>query len=69
MTMEETELVQGILRGYLARLDAEIDHTDRWDFKRMLKDRRYIVTQLVERCSALPVNDSSMNKSEILISD
>jgi hypothetical protein len=64
MTMEETELVQGILRGYLATLDSEIDHTNRWDFRRMLKDRRYVILQLVERCSTLPTGDEPMSKRE-----
>jgi hypothetical protein len=64
MTMEETELVQGILRGYLATLDSEIDHTNRWDFRRMLKDRRYIILQLAERCSTLPTGDEPMRKHE-----
>jgi hypothetical protein len=69
MTMEETELVQGILRGYLATLDSEIDHTNRWDFRRMLKDRRYVILQLVERCSTLPMSDEPRRKPETRSSD
>jgi hypothetical protein len=68
MTTEETELVQGILKGCLTTLDSEIDHTDRSDFKRMLKDRRYLISQLVERCSGLPMNNSPTSKSENLSS-
>lgn len=57
MTLQETELVQGILKGYLVTLDVEIDHADHKDFKRMLKERRYVVNDLLERCSSLPTQD------------
>ena len=69
MTMEETELVQGILKGYLATLDSEIDRTDRWDFRSMLKDRRYVIHQLVERCSTMPTDDAPAGKRETLSMD
>jgi hypothetical protein len=57
LTTQETELVQGILKGYLVTLDVEIDHADHKDFKRMLKQRRYVVNDLLERCSSLPTQD------------
>jgi hypothetical protein len=57
LTAQETELVQGIFKGYLATLDVEIAHADHKDFKRMLKERRYLVNDLLERCSALPTHD------------
>jgi hypothetical protein len=57
LTGQETELMQGILKGYLVTLDVEIDHADHKDFKRMLKERRYVVNDLLERCSSLPTED------------
>jgi hypothetical protein len=68
LTGQETELMQGILKGYLVTLDVEIDHADHKDFKRMLKDRRYVVNDLLERCSSLPTQDGIPQK-EIFPSD
>ncbi len=68
MTLQETELVQGILKGYLVTLDVEIDHADHKDFKRMLKERRYVVNDLLERCSSLPMQDEGQQR-EIFPSD
>lgn len=59
LTTQETELVQGILKGYLVTLDVEIDHADHKDFKRMLKERRYLVNDLLERCSSLPTQEAA----------
>ena len=69
MTIEETELVVGILEGYLATLDSEINHADRRELKRMLKDRRYVISHLVERCSTLPLNDPPRSMPEALSRD
>ena len=57
MTTEEAQLMQGMLRNYLATLDMEIAHTDHRDFKRMLLERRGKVASLLERCSTLPSDD------------
>ncbi len=57
MTTEEAQLMQGMLRNYLATLDTEIDHADHRDFKKMLLERRGKVASLLERCSTLPSDD------------
>lgn len=59
MTLEETSLVQSILRGYLASLEAEIGRTDRAAFKRMLRERRSTVSSLLDRCSEDPVAEGA----------
>jgi hypothetical protein len=66
MTLDETELVRGVLQESLTTLDAEIDHTDRRDFKRMLKDRRYLLTSLLERFP--PADDAATDRREDLSS-
>lgn len=68
LTAQETELVQGILKGYLVTLDVEIDHADHKEFKRMLKDRRYVVNELLERCASLPTHEGPP-KQEVFPSD
>lgn len=57
MTTEEAQLMQSMLRSYLATLDMEIDHTDHRDFKKMLLERRGKVASLLERCSTLPSDE------------
>lgn len=69
MTLEETNLMQGILRGYLATLEVEIGHTDRTAFKRMLKERRSMVNLLLERCSEFPVDDGAPDIEVVLSAD
>lgn len=69
MTLEETNLMQGILRGYLATLEVEIGHTDRTAFKRMLKERRSMVNLLLERCSELPMDDGAPDIEVVLSAD
>lgn len=69
MTVEETNLMRGILRGYLATLEVEIGHTDRTAFKRMLKERRSMVNLLLERCSELPVDDGASDIEVVLSAD
>jgi hypothetical protein len=72
MTLEETNLMQGILRGYLATLDVEIGHTDRAAFKRMLKERRSMVNRLLERCSELAMGEGVPDREidiEVVVSD
>lgn len=71
MTVEETNLMQGILRGYLATLEVEIGHTDRTAFKRMLKERRSMVNVLLERCSELAalVDEDGAVDIEMVMSD
>jgi hypothetical protein len=49
---EEAELVVRILRGYLGTLEAEINHTDHAEFRRLLKARREAVVRIVDRCLA-----------------
>lgn len=57
LTLEDAELVRGMLSNYLGTLTREIDHTDRRAFKRMLLERRDKVASLLERCSMMPSDD------------
>jgi hypothetical protein len=51
LTAEETELVLWILEDYLHTLDREISRADHAEFKKMLKQRREVLTRIVARCS------------------
>ncbi len=69
MTADETELVRGVLQGYLATLEVEIDHADRAEFKRMLKNRRYLIANVLERCAPDSGDDTPTARHESAPSD
>jgi len=45
----EGELLQHVLKNYLAALEVEICHTDRSDFRASLKQRRELLNRILER--------------------
>ena len=49
----EGELLQHVLKNYLAALEVEICHTDRSDFRASLKQRRELLTLIEGRLEQL----------------
>jgi hypothetical protein len=48
--------MRDVLRHSLSELDMEIVHTDSHDFKEMLKHRRAILAQVLEKTSVLQMS-------------
>ena len=55
LTAPEREELCVVLESYLADLRQEIAHTDRYEFRQMLKERRTILQGVLHRLSATPV--------------
>jgi hypothetical protein len=49
LSVAEGELLAQVLKNYLATLEIEICHTDNADFRRLLKQRRELLTRIAER--------------------
>ncbi|HVO43624.1 MAG TPA: hypothetical protein VMT34_13415 [Aggregatilineales bacterium] len=49
LTLQEQQLLKSILEDQLSDLRVEIVETDRRDYKEMLKDRKKILTQLLQK--------------------
>ena len=59
VTPEEAEEVRRVLESSLADLREEIAHTDRYEFRETLKQRRAVVQGVLRRLSATPVGAST----------
>jgi hypothetical protein len=53
-SLEEVEVLRGILRQAITSLDVEVFRTDTHDFKEMLKRRRQIMERILTKLPALP---------------
>lgn len=49
LTDEEEQTLREALRQYLSELDMEIAHTDRAEFRTMLKQRKAVLKKLFDR--------------------
>lgn len=47
LTTEEHEIIKDVLESNLMELRSEITHTDSYDFKQMLKDRKAAVSKVL----------------------
>jgi len=54
LTPEEAEEVRLVLESSLADLHLEIRHTDRYEFREILKERRAVLQEALRRLSATP---------------
>jgi hypothetical protein len=54
VTPEEAEELRLVLESSLADLQMEIAHTDRYEFREILKARRAVLQGLLSRLSATP---------------
>ena len=55
VTPEEAEEVRHVLENSLADLHLEIAHTDRYEFREILKARRAVLQGVLRRLGATPV--------------
>jgi hypothetical protein len=55
VTPEEAEEVRHVIESSLADLHLEIAHTDRYEFREILKARRAVLLGVLRRLSARPV--------------
>jgi len=49
LNADERDLLIQVLKNYLATLEVEICHTDHADFRRLLKERRDLLTRVTAR--------------------
>lgn len=52
---EEQAILSMVLESYLSDLRMEISHTDRQDFREMLKERKAVLMKVLEALEALQV--------------
>ena len=55
LTREEAEEVRLVLESSFADLHLEIRHTDRYEFREILKERRAVLQGVLRRLRAMPV--------------
>ena len=48
LTEEETSILKMVLESYLSDLRMEISHTDRLEFRDMLKERKAVLIKVIE---------------------
>ena len=61
LSNEEQELLQAALSGYAADLHSEIVHTDRREFKEVLKHRRDVIEHLLDALRPAEAERPSVN--------
>ena len=54
-THEEVEILREMLEHHLNDLEVEVGHTDKHDFKEMLKHRRAVLERVLGKVSSVPV--------------
>jgi len=54
LSAEEVEALRGLLESHINEMDVEVDRTDTHDFKEMLKHRRNLLRQILNRLSTMP---------------
>ncbi len=52
LTEEETSILKMVLESYLSDLRMEISHTDRQEFRDMLKERKAVLIKVIETLAA-----------------
>ena len=55
LTTEEMETLRGLLEHQIREIEVEVFGTDTHDFKEKLKDRRNVLSHLLEKLGASPV--------------
>jgi hypothetical protein len=53
LSPEEQEILRDVLRQAVGEMEIEVLHTDSHGFKEMLKHRRNVLEQIIERLGAL----------------